>query len=169
MPREKVFFRTFGCQMNVRDSEVICGLLRQGVIDLRLRQGRGHHYFNTCSVRQHARTGSGALSAVTRGKNNRPSRMHGQIIGKAFERDSSVDFVVGPQDIHKFTGILESSRDRNILLNARSGRWIAREAGRDLSFRVFQDKEHAYVVIQKDVLIFALLHRALCARPAAPP
>ncbi|MBD3426599.1 MAG: tRNA (N6-isopentenyl adenosine(37)-C2)-methylthiotransferase MiaB, partial [Candidatus Omnitrophica bacterium] len=53
--KEKVYIRTFGCQMNERDSELIAGMLME----------KGHEIvespeeakvilFNTCSVRQHA-------------------------------------------------------------------------------------------------------------------
>ena len=31
---KKVYIRTFGCQMNVRDSEVICGFLKKGGLQI---------------------------------------------------------------------------------------------------------------------------------------
>ena len=52
---KKVFVRTFGCQMNVRDTELIYGLLMEegykkaGVLD-----DADIVLFNTCSVRKHA-------------------------------------------------------------------------------------------------------------------
>lgn len=153
MPREKVFFRTFGCQMNVRDSEVICGLLRQaGYRICDSDKDADIIIFNTCSVRQHAEDRVWSLIGSYKGK---------KIIGllgcmaqnykeKAFERDSSVDFVVGPQDIHKLPGILESLRDRNILFERKI--WEVDSPGRPEEIYhsgFYQDKEHAYVVISE--------------------
>ena len=51
----KVFIRTFGCQMNVRDSEVVCGLLQKDGHKLVDDPEKAEIIiFNTCSVRQHA-------------------------------------------------------------------------------------------------------------------
>ncbi len=53
--KKKIFIRSFGCQMNVRDSEVICGLLkREGYKITQVHQKADIILFNTCSVRQHA-------------------------------------------------------------------------------------------------------------------
>jgi len=53
--KKKVFIRTFGCQMNVRDSEVICGLLRVRGYELIAEPKQAEVIIlNTCSVRQHA-------------------------------------------------------------------------------------------------------------------
>ena len=52
---KKVFIRTFGCQMNVRDSEVICGLLEKAGYEITAEPDKADIVlFNTCSVRQHA-------------------------------------------------------------------------------------------------------------------
>jgi len=52
---KKVFIRTLGCQMNVRDSEVISGLLKNEGFELTDEPQKADILlFNTCSVRQHA-------------------------------------------------------------------------------------------------------------------
>ena len=52
---KKVFIRTFGCQMNVRDSEIILGMLqKKGYKCARRLEQADVILFNTCSVRQHA-------------------------------------------------------------------------------------------------------------------
>ena len=46
---------TYGCQMNVRDSEVICGLLKKDNWQLTTKPEEADVVIlNTCSVRQHA-------------------------------------------------------------------------------------------------------------------
>lgn len=52
---QAVYIKTFGCQMNVRDSEVIAGLLRAKSYELTADPADADVViFNTCSVRQHA-------------------------------------------------------------------------------------------------------------------
>ena len=53
--QKRVYVSTFGCQMNVRDSEIISGLLRANSYELTANANdAGIIIFNTCSVRQHA-------------------------------------------------------------------------------------------------------------------
>ena len=57
MPKDnlKVYIRTFGCQMNVRDSEIILGMLQgQGYKQAQRPEDADVILFNTCSVRDHA-------------------------------------------------------------------------------------------------------------------
>jgi tRNA-2-methylthio-N6-dimethylallyladenosine synthase len=109
--KSKVFIRTFGCQMNVRDSEVICGLLQKAgykisVVD----QDADIIIFNTCSVRKHAEDRVWSLIGSYKG-----SKIIG-LVGcmaqnykeRAFERNESISFVVGPQDIGKIPEIVKS-------------------------------------------------------------
>jgi tRNA-2-methylthio-N6-dimethylallyladenosine synthase len=102
--KKKVLIRTFGCQMNERDSQIICGLLRAaGHILCESDKEADAVIFNTCSVRKHAEERVFSLIGEYKGK---------KIIGlvgcmaqnfkeKAFERDVRLDFVIGPQDIDK--------------------------------------------------------------------
>lgn len=54
MPK-KVYIKSWGCQMNVRDSEVIYGLLAKQGYELVDDSAKADIIlFNTCSVRQHA-------------------------------------------------------------------------------------------------------------------
>src|SRR3954451_952941 len=54
-PRKKLYIETVGCQMNVLDSELVVGKLRQEGYELTsdIEQADTILY-NTCSVRQHA-------------------------------------------------------------------------------------------------------------------
>ncbi|MGB3241538.1 MAG: tRNA (N6-isopentenyl adenosine(37)-C2)-methylthiotransferase MiaB, partial [Candidatus Omnitrophota bacterium] len=52
---KKVFIRTFGCQMNDRDSELIAGMLAEkGYEIVDDPEKASVILLNTCSVRQHA-------------------------------------------------------------------------------------------------------------------
>src|SRR5258708_20014621 len=54
MPR-KLYLETFGCQMNVLDSELVMGQLRaQGYELVEDRDAADVIIYNTCSVREHA-------------------------------------------------------------------------------------------------------------------
>ncbi len=53
--RRKLYLETFGCQMNVLDSELVLGQLRaQGYQQVDEREGADVILYNTCSVREHA-------------------------------------------------------------------------------------------------------------------
>jgi tRNA-2-methylthio-N6-dimethylallyladenosine synthase len=132
----KVFIKTFGCQMNVRDSEVICGLLKNAGFEIVQEEGKADVViFNTCSVRQHAEdkvwSEVGRIAKLRKAHgpqsiaHNPRSMSHGLstmgrklIIGlvgcmaqnykeAAFDRSEFVDFVVGPSDIDKIPGIIQ--------------------------------------------------------------
>jgi len=113
----KVFIRTYGCQMNVRDSEVISGLLQTMNYELTANPSSADIIiFNTCSVRKHAE--DKVWSDLGRFKGQSPAGTV-TIIGvvgcmaqaykeKIFEKAPWVDFVVGPSDIHKIPQIIEN-------------------------------------------------------------
>jgi tRNA-2-methylthio-N6-dimethylallyladenosine synthase len=116
--KKKILIRTLGCQMNVRDSEVLAGLLQKGGYapgdDL---ESSDVVIFNTCAVRQHAEdkvwSEIGRISKIARRKKGTPKPVIG-LIGcmaqnyreQAFDRSPDIDFVVGPADLAKIPGIL---------------------------------------------------------------
>ncbi|MCF7894377.1 MAG: tRNA (N6-isopentenyl adenosine(37)-C2)-methylthiotransferase MiaB, partial [Candidatus Omnitrophica bacterium] len=51
----KIYIKTFGCQMNDRDSEALLGLfLQKGYIQAKSEKDAEVILVNTCSVRDHA-------------------------------------------------------------------------------------------------------------------
>ncbi|MDD5129920.1 MAG: MiaB/RimO family radical SAM methylthiotransferase [Candidatus Omnitrophica bacterium] len=150
--QNKVFLRTFGCQMNVRDSELICGLLQKaGYRISATEQDADIIIFNTCSVRKHAEDRVWSLIGSYKGS---------KIIGlmgcmaknyqeKAFERDPSISFVVGPQDIHKLPDILKKLSVKS-LLERKIWETDSVERPEEIYHTDFyQDAKHAYVVISE--------------------
>lgn len=55
LKKNKVFLRTFGCQMNTRDSEALLGLfLKKGYVQAKSEKDADVILLNTCAVRAHA-------------------------------------------------------------------------------------------------------------------
>ncbi len=128
-----VYLKTFGCQMNVRDSEVIAGLLQKaGYVFADSVESADVVIFNTCSVRQHAEdkvwSEIGRIAKLSpldsaapgrrikTGGTPRPTKKIVGLVGcmaqnykeEIFERAPQVDFAVGPSDIHKIPEIIKS-------------------------------------------------------------
>lgn len=168
----KVFLKNYGCQMNVRDSEVVCGLLKANSYELTVKPEEADIIiFNTCSVRQHAedkawseigrllklRTQNTVLSTKT----NKPligviGCMAQNYKDYIFERAPQVDFVVGPSDIHKIPGIIDklaASGDRPSARGLFERKiWETNSTMRPEEIYhtgFYQEKNHAYVVISE--------------------
>jgi len=151
---KKIYIRTFGCQMNVRDSEVICGLLRETNYQLTTNLDKADIVIlNTCSVRQHAE--DKVWSQLGRLKKRQG------IIGvvgcmaqnykeKILERAPNVDFVVGPSDIHKIPDIVKRFTSQRDLFEMKVWETDGGERPDEIYHTGFyEDKEYAYVVISE--------------------
>lgn len=160
--------------MNVRDSEVIAGLLiKQGYQIAADETDADILIYNTCSVRQHAEdkvwSGLGRykkLSVVSRQLSDKKLRTK-PIIGivgcmaqnykeKIFERAPQVDFVVGPSDIGKITQTLDKltkpqgGEGAGDLLERKIWETCGKiRPGEIYHTGFYEDKNHAYVVISE--------------------
>lgn len=165
----KVYLKTFGCQMNVRDSEVISGLLIRAGFDLVLDEAQADVLvYNTCSVREHAE--ERVWSELGRYKDKGPSlslKANKPIIGlvgcmaqnykdAVFRRAPQVDFAVGPADIHKIPEILEKliGKERKVKGQNLFEKKIWETDGDIRPEEIYHtgfymDKSHAYVVISE--------------------
>ncbi|TRZ49215.1 MiaB/RimO family radical SAM methylthiotransferase [bacterium] len=142
---KQVYIKTFGCQMNVRDSEVVCGLLKKAGYKITDNPDKaGIVLFNTCSVRQHAedkvwseigricKTKSGSVPLGRIRSSSGGDRPLIGLIGcmaqnykdRVFQRAPSVDFVVGPSDIDKIPSIIDK-----LLASGKKGTVPARGRG----------------------------------------
>ena len=158
----KVCIRTFGCQMNIRDSEVIAGLLETNGYQLTTKPEKADIIiFNTCSVRQHAE--DKVWSELGKFKTCEPTnlRTKERIIGvigcmaqnykdKIFDRAPSVDFAVGPQDLHKIPGIIKKLTQGQCLFKRKIWETDGELRPEEIYHTGFYaDKEQAYVVISE--------------------
>jgi tRNA-2-methylthio-N6-dimethylallyladenosine synthase len=110
-----VYVRTFGCQMNVHDTEKMLGVLQKdGYSQIGDPRKAGLIIFNTCSIRQKAEQKFySELGRVKSYKKRRPdikiavagciAQHEGENI---FKKAHHVDFVFGPQNIHKLSDMV---------------------------------------------------------------
>jgi tRNA-2-methylthio-N6-dimethylallyladenosine synthase len=167
MAPKKVFLQTFGCQMNVRDSEVICGMLENAgykIIDE--PEKADIVLFNTCSVRQHAEDKVWSeVGRVSKCQSVKVSKR--PIIGivgcmaqnykqAIFERSPVVDFVVGTADIAKIPEIIQRIINSQLsTLNSQLSETKIWETDGEIRPEeiyhtgFYEDKDHAYVVISE--------------------
>ena len=113
-----VYLETFGCQMNVLDSELVMGqLAARGYEPTSDRSAADVILFNTCSVREHAEqkvwSRLGELKGV---KDERPGTVVG-VMGCMAERDGAdlfrkfphVDLICGPGELDKLPGMVANA------------------------------------------------------------
>jgi tRNA-2-methylthio-N6-dimethylallyladenosine synthase len=108
---------TFGCQMNVHDSERMRGMLASiGYEEAESRDGADLILFNTCSIRESADSRLIAhLGEAKRLKSEDPARIVGvggcwaqSVKDEVFQRFPFVDVAFGPGQIHKLAEFLTS-------------------------------------------------------------
>lgn len=120
--QKKVYLRTFGCQMNERDSEWVMGaLLEEGYVKVDSPDEADVVIYNTCSVRKHAEhraiSNMGQLAQL---KKKRPQMVFGlmgctaEYYGRGLlEKLPHLDFVCGTGSIHKIAdAIKKAMKDR---------------------------------------------------------
>jgi tRNA-2-methylthio-N6-dimethylallyladenosine synthase len=114
---QKFHVTTFGCQMNVHDSERMRGMLASlGYEEAPSREEADLILFNTCSIRESADSRFIAhLGEAKRLKSERPERVVGvggcwaqSVKEEVFERFPFVDVAFGPGQIHKLAEFLNS-------------------------------------------------------------
>jgi tRNA-2-methylthio-N6-dimethylallyladenosine synthase len=108
---------TFGCQMNVHDSERMQGMLESlGYEEAEDRDGADLILFNTCSIRESADNRFiSHLGEAKRLKSENPERVVGvggcwaqSVKDEVFQRFPFVDVAFGPGQIHKLAEFLNS-------------------------------------------------------------
>lgn len=111
----KVYLETYGCQMNVADSEVVGGILStNGYVLTRDIADADVVLVNTCAIRENAEQRIyGRLGLFSTYKRQYPGMLVG-ILGCMAERLRSnllesdlVDLVVGPDEYRKLPGLME--------------------------------------------------------------
>jgi len=119
---KKLYIETVGCQMNVLDSELVVGMLRQDGYELTDDISRADTIlYNTCSVRQHAEDKVySALGRIRNVKETRPGVTIGVLgcmaqkdQGKILRRAPHVDVVIGPGQLGRVSELLVTAKERN--------------------------------------------------------
>ena len=116
---KKLYIETVGCQMNLLDSELVVGKLRNEGYELTDDIGQADTIlYNTCSVRQHAE--DKIYSALGRIKNLKRDKPHVSIgvlgcmaqkdQGQILKRAPHVDVVIGPGQLGRVSELLDEAR-----------------------------------------------------------
>lgn len=111
-----LYLRTFGCQMNVHDSERMAALLqKQGYHLVDSPEGADVVIINTCEVRDKA--DQKMLSAIGRLRGTKADHPSQQVVvagcgaqmrgAQIFERNAHVDLVLGPDQIGRIPELLQ--------------------------------------------------------------
>lgn len=113
--KRKLYLETFGCQMNVLDSELVLGQLRaRGYESTDSKDDADVVMFNTCSVREHAEQKVWSrLGELRDAKAARPDLVIG-VIGCMAERDGvdifrrfpHIDILCGPGELDKLPAMV---------------------------------------------------------------
>src|SRR5438046_2100925 len=116
------FLETFGCQMNILDSQLVEGQLRElGMRAVESFREADVILFNTCSVRQHAEDKVLSRLGQLKGfKRSRPETVIG-VIGCMAEREKEgifakaphVDLLCGPGELNRLPGLIGEVRARH--------------------------------------------------------
>jgi len=130
----KLYLETFGCQMNVLDSELVLGQLRaQGYEPVENRDQADVILYNTCSVREHAEQKVWSrLGELRERKTAQPELVIG-VIGCMAERDGArifrkhphVDVLCGPGELDKLVQLVHNAVVTNGRPNGKRQRQVA--------------------------------------------
>ncbi|MDD5598188.1 MAG: tRNA (N6-isopentenyl adenosine(37)-C2)-methylthiotransferase MiaB [Victivallaceae bacterium] len=154
----KVFIKTYGCQMNERDTEAIAGMLaRQGYSIVNDENAADILIFNTCSVREQAeRKAIGKIGIMKKLKKQKPHLIIGimgcmaQNLGEKLLQDlPHADFVIGTGRLHKLPETLALIRDERRQLSLLTG---GKEilTSMDTHYRMANAKDYqAYIAVMR--------------------
>ncbi len=117
---KRVFLETYGCQMNVADSETMAGVLERAGMTLTERpEDADAILLNTCAIREHAELRVlGRLGEFARLKAARPSLVVGvagcmaqHLRARLLDRARVLDLVVGPDGYRQLPDLLRRAAD----------------------------------------------------------
>ena len=124
MSGQKVFIETYGCQMNVSDTELMLGILKQsGYTSARRPEDADVIVLNTCAIREHAEERiRGRLGQLRRLKYLRPDLIMGvsgcmaKHVSESLMNDAPyVDLVVGPDSYRRLPELIAEARGDSAL------------------------------------------------------
>jgi len=126
MENKKLYIETYGCQMNVADSEVVAAILQQKNYDItESAENADLILVNTCSIRENAemrvRGRLENLGAIKRKNNDLVIGVIGcmaeRIKDKLFDDNKNIDLIVGPDAYRDLPKLIRSAREGNRAAN----------------------------------------------------
>jgi tRNA-2-methylthio-N6-dimethylallyladenosine synthase len=122
---KKLYIETYGCQMNVADSEVVASIL-SGQYEITENQTEADLFLiNTCSVRDHAeqriRKRLRELAALKKKNNQLQIGLLGcmaeRIKEQLLNEEHTLDFIAGPDSYRSLPQLIEDSKSGNTSFN----------------------------------------------------
>jgi len=123
---KKLFLETYGCQMNVADSEVVASIMQHNNFDItKTREEADVILVNTCSVRENAEQRvRGRVQGFSALKKKNPKLLVG-VIGcmaerlgeKLFEQEKNVNLIVGPDAYMDLPLLIEKAENGEKAIN----------------------------------------------------
>ena len=120
----RIYIETYGCQMNVADSELMLGRFRAAGYEQVDQPAEADVILvNTCAIREHAEQRIyGRLGELSRHKHRRPGVVLGvagcmaqHLKGRLLERVSQLDLVVGPDAYRDLPLLIDQAREEPTL------------------------------------------------------
>ncbi len=120
---KRVFLETYGCQMNVADSELIGGVLERAGMELCERaEDADAVLLNTCAIREHAEQRVlGRLGDFARLKRGKPHLVVGvagcmaqHLRSRLLDQAGVLDLVVGPDGYRRLPELLRRAADEPV-------------------------------------------------------
>ena len=129
----KYYLETFGCQMNVADSEMIEGILQsKGYYPIKRMDSADIIFVNTCAIREHAEEKvHSRLGVFSKIKNNKPNVIIG-VLGcmaqhlkdNILDSKPYVDIILGPDSYRKLPKLLERNKvDKKNIVDTQLSRY----------------------------------------------
>ena len=130
---KRYYMDTYGCQMNVADSELVSGLMeKSGYSRVESESEADAIFLNTCAIREHAEEKiHSRLGTLRKLKDGRPETIIG-ILGcmaqhvkdDILEHKSYVDFVLGPDSYRRLPALLRRQKETaNSIVDTRLSRF----------------------------------------------
>jgi len=118
---KKVYIETYGCQMNLADSEIISGLMsNKGYNVVSEIEGADIILLNTCSVREHAEERViQRIKTLSKLKTKKPfilgviGCMAERMKDRLFEIENEIDLVLGPDNYRKLPEYIKNIEEQN--------------------------------------------------------
>ncbi|MGB9663879.1 MAG: tRNA (N6-isopentenyl adenosine(37)-C2)-methylthiotransferase MiaB [Ignavibacteria bacterium] len=118
MNKQKIYIETYGCQMNLADTEIVQGVLKKNGYEFTNDADQADVVLiNTCAIREHAEERIyGRLGAFRSIKKQKPNLVVG-ILGcmaerlrtKLIEEEKIVDLIVGPDEYRRVPELIDNA------------------------------------------------------------
>ncbi len=124
MIKKKLYIETFGCQMNVADSEVVVSILQEEYEITQNAEEADLYLFNTCAVRENAEKKIWNKLEHFKGIKKRNKQLKigvigcmAQHIGEELKKIKVVDLVAGPDAYRDIPNLLKESEIKGFVSN----------------------------------------------------